>query len=240
MTVAMRMQTAISSLCLLCIGASWPSMAQEKIFSLSVKANFTTASQLFPNPDSPDEVERAQFVSIQNFFGYSIELKYHLPESNLALGLSADYIRATTSESLGSSPSLSIPVEDGYRVIPIELTAYFFIPVSGPTFGIYMGGGGGAYLGDRIYSIGNVEAGTTQHGHGFGIHVLGGVTYRLNEWFSLSGEMKFRDLQFTTTNAFSVPRIIYSNTAVSVSQVPFDSNVHTDGIVFQLGAAVSF
>lgn len=224
----------------LCIGMSLPSVAQERGFSLSVKTNFTTGSQLFPNPKSANEIERAQFVPIADFFGYSVELKYQIPETYISLGLSADYIRTTKPQSIVISPSQSIPAEDGYRVIPIELTLYFQIPVSGPTFGIYMGGGAGAYLGNRIYSIAGVEAATTEHGHGYGIHVLGGLSYRFTEWFSLSGEMKFRDLQFTSSNAFPVPRIIYNKTAINVSQRPFDSEVHTDGIVFQLGVTASF
>jgi hypothetical protein len=122
----------------------------------------------------------------------------------------------------------------------VEATAYFLIPVSGPIFGVYMGGGVGLYTGRRIYSIAGVDAGTTDYGQGFGIHVLGGFSFQFNNWFSLNAEMKFRDLQFNTTNAFSVSRIRYQSATVNVSQTPFESQVHTDGIVFQLGAAISF
>ena len=233
-------RAAILSLCLLWVGVSSPSAAQEKLFSLSIRTNYTTGSQLFPNPNSTNEVERGQFLPIANFFGYSFELKYQLPETNVALGVSADYIHTTKPQAITISPSRSIPVEDGYQVIPVELTMYFLIPVSGPTFGIYMGGGAGIYLGHRIYSMGGVEAASTTQGHGFGIHVLGGVSYHFTEWFSMNGEMKFRDLQFSSSNAFPAPRIIYDNTVINVSQTPFDSQVHTDGIVFQLGATLGF
>ena len=224
----------------LCVVLSASSHAQDRVFTISAKVNYTTGSRLFPNPNSPNPIERGEYVPIENFFGYGIDLKYLFPESNLALGFSAEYIRVVKPQEIRLSPSRSIPAEDGYRVIPLELTAYFFIPISGPTFRVFMGGGGGAYIGRRFYRIADVEAGSVAEGHGFGIHVLGGVAYQFNDWFSLTGEMKFRDVQFTSTNAFPVPRVVYNGIVVNVQQSPFESSVRTDGIVFQLGAAVSF
>ena len=211
--------------------------AEDLNFSVGFKGNFTTGSQLFPNPNSPDEFKRAQFFPIEDFFGYGIEFQYQIPETNLAVGLSADYIRATTTRSAGSSV---VPVKDGYRVIPVELTGYFKIPVSGPTFGVYMGGGAGVYFGRRIYEIASAEAQTTDVGHGFGIHVLGGVKYRVTDWFGLNLEMKFRDLQFKTASHFTTSSITYQGTTVLLPQGSLASRVHTDGVIFQLGTMFSF
>jgi hypothetical protein len=217
-----------------------PVQAEKNAFSLIVRGNFTTGSQLYTNPNSPNESERADFFPLQNFLGYGIELRYAFPELNVALGLSADYIRAIKSNPILVSGSRSIPSDDGYEAIPLELTGYFLIPVSGPALGIYMGGGAGVYFGHRTYSIAGTQAETVDQGHGAGIHVLGGLSYRFADWFSLNAEMKFRDLQFTTSNAFSVSQVVYNNTVIRVSQNSFESRVNTDGIVFQLGAAVSF
>jgi hypothetical protein len=215
-------------------------VAQEKNLTIAFKANLTTASRVFTDPNSSDAFRRGQFFSLEDFFGYGIEIRYLLPETNLAFGISSDYIRTTTTQSLRLSTSRAIPVEDGYRVIPIELTGYFLIPLSGQTFGVFMGGGVGGYFGRRLYKLGNTEAPTTDLGRGFGIHVLGGLSYRFTDWFSLTAEMKFRDLQFQTTNQFSTPVVNYNGTIISVNRTPFDSRVHTDGIVFQLGTAFSF
>ena len=228
----------IASSLMLLLGLPSIAPAQEHPFSFSIKGNLTTGSQLFPNPDSPDDFQRAEYFSIEDFFGYGMELKYQIPETNLAIGFSTDYIRTATFQSIVRESV--IPVKDGYRVIPIELTGYFIIPVSGPTLGIYMGGGGGAYFGRRIYQIAGAEAQTTDQGHGFGIHVLGGISYRFTEWFSLCGEMKFRDLQFKTSNQFSQKQVLYHGSVVSLPQDPFAARVHTDGVIFQLGASVSF
>lgn len=211
-------------------------VAQERAWSIALKGNYTTGSQLFPRSNSSSSIERALYFPIEDIPGFGIEIQYRIPHTSLALGISADYIRRTVMQRLAGS----VPVEDGYRVIPLEFTGYFLIPLSGPTFGVYMGGGGGVYFGRRIYKIAGVEAVPVNQGRGFGIHVLGGVSYRLSEWFSLSGEMKFRDAQFESVNAFNVSQIIHEGSVVTVSRELRYSRIHTDGMVFQLGAAFSF
>jgi len=214
--------------------------AEDKPFSVSLKGNFTTASQLFPQPNSPDEVQRAQFFSLRDIWGVSVELRYRIPETDLAVALSADYLRTTRTSSIRLSENRQVPVEDGYRVVPVEVTGYFLIPLSSDPFGVYMGGGAGAYFGRRLYSIGGIEAPTVDRTIGFGIHVLSGVSYRFTERISVVAEMKFRDLQFTSVNRFDIPTIQYGTIVLPVSTEPFDSRVHTDGIIFQLGVVVAF
>ncbi|MBI5470914.1 MAG: hypothetical protein HY961_01070 [Ignavibacteriae bacterium] len=212
--------------------------AEEKRFALVLKGSLTTGSQLFPKPTSASEIERAQFFSMKDILGYGAELRYRFPESNLAVGISADYIRATEARSFRVS-GVEIPIDDGYRVIPIELTGYFLIPISGETFGVYIGGGAGMYLGRRIYRVADVEAPSTDQGRGFGIHVLSGLSYRFTEMFSLTAELKFRDLQFNSVNHFSSTQIRYRSTVINLSD-PGESRVHTDGMIIQLGAVIEF
>ena len=212
--------------------------AQDKNFVIVVRGSLTTASRLFPNANSTDAIERAGFFPLENSPGAGIELRYSIPQTNLSFGCSVEYVRARVDQTLQAQ--IPIPIEDGYRAIPLELTGYFLIPVSGPTFGLYMGGGFGAYFGKRLYRIGDVEVLPLDTGTGFGIHVLGGVRYRFAEWFALEAEMKFRDVQFETTDAFPVPQIVYRGTVIGVNRNPMHSRVHTDGMVFQIGTAFSF
>jgi hypothetical protein len=212
------------------------SAAAERPFTITLKGTLTTSSQLFPNPDSPDPLERAEFVPLENQFGMGLEVRYAFPETRLAASLSAEYLEASSS---GMTESL-IPFTDGYRVIPVELTAFFLIPISGPSLDVYMGGGIGAYIGERTYSLAGVDAPAVEHRTGVGIHVLGGVTVRLNEMFGVTGEMKFRDLQFDAANEFPVSRIYHDGRVIEVSTDAFSSQVHTDGVIFQLGLAVAF
>jgi hypothetical protein len=124
--------------------------------------------------------------------------------------------------------------------VPIDLTAFFIIPISGPSIQVFMGGGAGAYVGERIYSLAGVEAAPVDARTGFGIHVLGGASYRLSELLAITGEMKFRDLQFDATNAFTTPRIVHEGRVIEVSTEPFHSTIQTDGIVLHLGVSFSF
>lgn len=216
------------------------SPAQEKNFTLQVRGNLTTRTELFLNPNAADPLARSQSVELTNFYGSGIELKYQFPGWNLAVALSADYIRASQSRPLRVSFRTEVPGEDGYEAIPVELTGYFIIPASGPTVRIFMGGGCGAYFGRRHYSIAGVDAPVTDSRPGLGIHVLGGVSYYFMNSLSLTAEMKFRDLQFRSTNAFEVSSIPYQNFFINVSKTPFESTVQTDGVVFQLGLGLSF
>jgi hypothetical protein len=213
---------------------------QEESFTVLLKRNFTTRTELFTHPNSPDPQERAESLELVDFAGTGLELKYQLSSLNLAFSLSVDYLRVTESSPIRVLNEVEIPAEDGYEAIPVELTGYFIIPASSQKVKIFIGGGVGMYFGRRHYSIANVEAPTTESQPGFGIHVLGGVSYYFTSRLSVTGEMKFRDLQFHSTNAFAEARIPYQNSYIDVGSAPFESRVQTDGIVFQIGIGLSF
>jgi hypothetical protein len=218
------------------LGAA-PLRAGDGPFSILVKGNLTTSSLIYVTPDAVDPVARGNTFDLTGTFGYGAEVRFRIPETSLALGLSADYIR---SRGTGSLNGTTIPIEDGYTAIPVELTGYFIIPLSGEFFGVYMGGGAGMYFGNRTYSLGGVEATTVENNPGFAIHVLGGMSYRFLNSFHGIFEMKFRDLQFESVNAFTTRVIRYQDTVINVSTQPFKSRVETDGIIFQLGIAYTF
>jgi hypothetical protein len=227
-------------LCALLLAASARSDAGDHRFTVLLKGNLTTSSQLFLNPDAADIIAQTQSLALTDFFGIGAEVKYRLPETNIALGISADYIRARATSSILAFPRRSIPTEDGYTVIPVEFTGYFIIPFSGETFGVYMGGGGGFYFGYRRYRLGDTEAPVVSKKPGFGIHVLGGVSVRFWGPLEADFEMKFRDLQFESENAFPSSPVRYNGTVINVSTKPFKSRTQTDGIVFQLALAFNF
>jgi hypothetical protein len=165
-----------------------------------------------------------------------VEIKYRFPETRLAASISAEYIEASAAGIVSGQ----FPSTDGYRVIPVELAAFFIIPISGPLIDVYMGGGIGAYIGERIYSIAGVEAVPSASRTGVGIHILGGMMVRVTEILGITGEMKFRDLQFEAANTFPVSRITHGTGVLNVSTESFSSQVHTDGVIFQLGIALLF
>jgi opacity protein-like surface antigen len=225
--------------CLAGVVTSFRATAQEQNLSVGMRGSLTTSSRIFTNPNAPDQFQRNEYFGIEDFYGYGVEVRYRLPESNIAFSLSADFIKKTTDRPpVQISTSRSIPMKDGYRVVPVELTGYFIIPVSTRAFGVYMGGGVGMYFGSRLFSIGDSEAPTVESGHGAGIHVLGGVSYQFTPWLSLNGEMKFRDLQFSTVNQFPTSTIQYNGTTITVGR--YDAQVHTEGVIFQLATMFHF
>lgn len=218
-------------------------LVQERPFTLILKGNLTTSSQISPNPAAADPLLLAQpdagRFTLDSFFGYGVEIRYRIPESNVAIGLSSDYIRTSVDRPFLPVNGTAIPSHDAFTMIPIEATGYFIIPASTRVFSIFMGGGAGLYFGNHTFSVGNTTANAISMKPGFGIHVLGGVGFRFNDWFSLLAEMKFRDLQLESVNAFSGKRINYQGMIVTVPQ-QLDENIHADGMVFQLGAAFDF
>jgi len=217
-----------------------PATAQELPWAFILKGNLTTSSQIYFNPNAPDPIDRSAFNDVTDFFGFGAELKYQIPETYLAISISADRVRARAEHPLLDPPGPYIPVADGYDATSVELSGYFIIPASGTTFGIFMGGGLGVYFGHRFLSWGGAEAQLVDSKAGFGIHVLTGVSIRFARIFSLIGEMKFRDLQFQSSNRFSAASIDYQGTEVRLPGETLESNVHTDGITFQVGVAFNF
>jgi opacity protein-like surface antigen len=198
--------------------------AQERLFP-SLRRSQSDRRRLFLNPKAAIR-SHAQSVSFTDFFGYGGEVVYHIPGTTLSVGLSADYITSSDTRTITATAQRIVPVEDGYRVLPVEVTGYFRIPITEGRFGVFMGGGLGVYFGERDYSVAGVASATTATRAGFGIHVLGGVQYQFTDWFTLSAEMKFRDAQFEATNAFAVPTVRYGDILVTLPQKPFESSIH--------------
>ena len=214
-----------------------PLRAGDGPFSIILRGNLTTSSLIYVTPDAADPVAQGNTFDLTGTFGYGAEIRFRIPESSIALGLSTDYIKSSGTDVLGGT---GIPVTDGYTAVPVEFTGYFIIPLSTEYFGVYMGGGAGMYFGTRNYSIAGIQAVTVQNTPGFAIHVLGGVSYRFMNSLQGMFEMKFRDLQFQSVNQFKEQSIRWQGTVINVSTQPFNSRVETDGIVFQIGIAYTF
>ena len=233
------MASKIGLFVLLWISVLGSAAAQQLPWTIIANGTLTTSSQIYLFPDATDPVARSVYTDLTSFFGYGMEIRYHFPDTHVAVGVSADYSRATSQQPLSSSIPVDIPVADGYRALTIEGTGYFLIPFSGSGFGVFMGGGIGGYFGKRTYTLGDTEAPLVGWTPGFGIHVLAGVSVHFTERLSVLGEMKFRDLQFSSTNQFRSSPVIYQGTQIRVDRTPFNSNVHTDGITFQIGLGFS-
>lgn len=232
-----------ATVALLC-AAPPPALAQseDQPLGLLVTGLLTTGGEVLPDPSSPGALLRQKPPAFGTGFGVGAEVRYRFPMTSVAIGLSLDHSTASVSTmTRGSSASRyqSYPLEDGYRAYAAEVTGYFFIPVGGPSFSLCMGGGVGGYWGERVYRLADVEAKATGSRPGFGIHVLGGASYMVLPHTSVVFTMKFRDVQFESTNAFAVSRIPYGSSGIAIGTTPFSARVEANTVLFSLGLLFS-
>ena len=108
-----------------------PAFSQFNEHNLGISANvvYTTSAEIFLNPNSSDPVVRNQSYTLEDIFSPSIDIRYRLSEYFI-LGLNIEYINksaeAPNLTAFIGSQLVVFDVEDGFRVIPVELTAHYF------------------------------------------------------------------------------------------------------------------
>jgi hypothetical protein len=225
-------------LLVLMVVATFSASAQDHPFTVAVGGSLSTSSELFPHTDNSDETIRNQFLPLDDLFGVSLDIRRQFDAIGIQMGLSVEYVSKTESSTLPISSARSVPVADGFTVVPIELTGYFTIPIGNEMFRVYMGGGGGVYVGTRTYTIATANALTVSRTAQAGIHVLGGFEYACSPMLVIRSEIKFRDVQFETVNQFEQLYVPYRGTIVTLDQQPLASRVSINGMV--LGLALGF
>jgi len=202
--------------------------------SVSVFGTLTTSSRLFPNPNARDDFTRGGFTPLNTAFSLGADIRGDVPFLGIRVGISSEYISRRVTGSVPNTRG-TIPVEDGYSVLPLELTGYFRIPVGGESVNFYMGGGGGVYFGERRYRYAGVEPVTLQRDLNFGIHVQSGLEIGLGEQIALRTELKFRNIQIETSQRFTTPSTVYAGTTVPLPQETLHSRVQVDGMNLVVG-----
>jgi len=212
-------------------------------YSVALKGTYTSSSKLYPTPEATREDLQSLSIEYNDLIGFGLEVRRQLGSESIEVGVGVEFL--TTSKSgwgtgPSGTPAVQLPIEDGYRFLPIELTGYAVLPFSSETVKFYIGGGGGLYYGDRVYRVVNRTAQTVESHSAFGIHVLTGVDYFIDRFLSFRGEMKFRDPQFDITSMFTDPQVEYNGRTYRLSQQPFTSRVNLDGLVLTLGIVLNF
>lgn len=212
-------------------------------FSISAGTNYTTSAKLYLNPNSTDLLLRNQYSLIEGIISYSLDIRYRLSQE-LIIGIGSEYLAAkgavkNISVSAPGGTQL-VEVNDGFRMIPIEITAYYLMPFSSEKFKFYMYGGAGYYFGNHIREIGDAEFENLNFSTTPGLHVGFGTDYMILENLSVRGEMKFREPEFDLTTKYSNSEINLPNQTIKVLTDKFDSKVNIDGITFSLSMAFHF
>ena len=228
----------------LCAALATQAFAQaegEHPTSVSVFGTFTTSSKLFRNPDAADELLRDEFLPIDGIVSAGIDVRRMIEPLRLEFGLSVEYLaRQDASTLVPPGSSKPVPVADGYRVVPVELSAWFPIPIGNESFRVMMGGGGGMYIGTRRYEVAGAEAATVDRTIGYGIHIASSLEISITPLVLVRTDVKFRDIQFQTVNAFTSGSTLFEGRAVTLDTTPFSSRVNIDGMTLDVGLAFRF
>ena len=212
-------------------------------FSLGVYGFYTTSASIFLNPNASDIVLRNSSFDIEDIFNPGVDIRFRVSEP-LILGLSVEYMNITETVLnlnvfLGGS-IVTIEVEDGFKLIPIEFTAYYLLPFSTEGFKFLMGGGLGYYNGEFIRKVGEAEVISVQEENAIGIHVSVSMDYIPINNVAVRFQMKFRDPQFTVTSHYSRTEVEYEGNVIILPEESFETKINVDGITFMLGAAFQF
>jgi len=212
-------------------------------FSLGVYGFYTTSASIFLNPNASDIVLRNSSFDIEDIFNPGADIRFRVSEP-VILGLSVEYMNITETVPnlnvfLGGS-IVTIEVEDGFKLIPIEFTAYYLLPFSTEGFKFLMGGGLGYYNGEFIRKVGEAEVTSVQEENAIGIHVSVSMDYIPINNVAVRFQMKFRDPQFTVTSHYSRTEVEYEGNVIILPEESFETKINVDGITFMLGAAFQF
>jgi hypothetical protein len=211
-------------------------------FSVSLNGVYTTTAQIFLYPNSSDAVLRNNSIEITHLLNPSFDIRYRMTD-DLIIGLSTEYMKKTTTDRItafSNNSTVSIPVNDGFELIPVELTVYYLLPFSTENFKFLMGGGGAYYYGSQIRKISDVEGVTTGRDFAYGIHVVASMDYLPLPFLSVRLEMKFRDPQFNLSNTYTKNPFNYNGQTITLPQNKFDTRINVDGISFILGTVFHF
>ena len=212
-------------------------------FSFGINTLYTTTSKVFLFPNSSDEILRNTSNDIDNIFDYGAELRYRFSK-DIIFGLNVEYMRATQSGTnitgFTGNSTVSIKAEDGFEVIPVELSIYYVLPFSTEHFKFLMGGGGAVYFGNHIRKIGTVEVNNISRDFAYGIQVSVSMEYLIMSHLSIQAGLKFRDPEFRVTSQYTSKSVSVGGKIITFPQDRFNSRINVDGITFMLGVYYNF
>ncbi len=212
-------------------------------FAVAVNAVYTTTARIYLHPYSSDEILRNASFNMEGIVNPSINIRYRLTD-DLILGFNTEIMEKTDAGKnltvFIDNSTETISVNDGFRLIPLELSAYYLLPFSTDKFKFMMGGGGAVYFGSRIRNFGDASVTTEHRKFAYGIQVAVTMDYLISRIVAVRTEMKFRDPQFIVTSKYNEKEVRYNGKIITLAQNTFDSKINVDGVTFIVGLAFNF
>jgi hypothetical protein len=212
-------------------------------FSVGINGVYTTTARVYLNPNSSDVTLRNQYFLLEDILNPALEIRYRLTDP-LIIGVNIEKMKKTkigpNLRVFFGSTTREIDIEDGFNMIPVELTLYYLLPFSTEKFKFLMGGGGGYYFGGHIRKFGDAEIENVERKAAYGIHVSISMEYLVRQNIVIHTEMKFRDPQFSLKSRYTKDSVNYQGVTIQLPQELFDSKINVDGVTFVIGAAINF
>lgn len=212
-------------------------------FSISSSLVYTTTAEIYLNPNSIDPIVRNRSFQVNDVLNPSLDFRYRISEP-LIIGLCAEYMsaeqRGRNLVVFEGNNEITLETEDGFRLIPIEISLYYLMPFSTNDFKFLMGGGAGVYFGNFTRTFGDTDVSTINSENSFGMHVSVSMEYLVYRNFGLKLEMKFRDPEFKNKNKYDKNVVNYEDRQITILRDTFDTKVNVDGVTFLLGATFNF
>ncbi|HWP81676.1 MAG TPA: hypothetical protein VNN76_03370 [Bacteroidota bacterium] len=225
-----------------CVGERTLAQWETLKLSLVLRGSYTTTSKVFYNPDSPSPTLRAQHLPLEDIYGYGFELRIQRPEDSYFLAITVDFLSKSLNQDQFialTNPPRFLPVMEGIRSIPVELSLRTYVPLGSENFHLFMGGGIGMYFAERVLRVVDADAKPQRSSVGYGIHVESGLEYQLHPAVRINLEMRFRDPEIRTVNRFDRETTVHEGSIVLLPKGDIATKVNLDGLNFGLGVILS-
>lgn len=227
------------------LASAGPAFAQEGswAFGIGIRGTLTTSTKLFYSPDAPSEQLRSQYETLQGIPGAALELRARPPGSSLFLALSVEYQRKTSEQEklvAVTTPPITLPVVDGYWMVPLEASINVDVPVGSQQFYLTMGAGVGMYYAERVLEVAGIAAEAVDVKPAFGIHIRTSAEYKVTPKITAILELRFRNPQVSTSNKFQTQGGSFGGQLIGFPREEVSGRLDVDGMVVGLGVAFGF
>jgi opacity protein-like surface antigen len=208
---------------------------------LLAKGSFTTNTRIFYDSNDPQAYAGITNVSLN--YGIGAELRVRTFWERWVLGIAVEKISGSVETSayyLYPAGSLMVPRKDGYEMVPIEISAYYTVPISSNSFDFYLGGGFGYYTGKRNYSVASTASRSTDMNSALGLQVSTGVRWLFTPFLAVDMHLRFRDPQINAVNIFDQKSTSVRGVPVPLAQGPMYTQINLNGINYSAGLAIVF
>ncbi len=214
--------------------------AQPTTFPFVLRATTTTGAKVFQNPTSPSSEIRNMSESMDGWYGAAVEILIPLSHE-LSITASVEWLRSLDEGNrpiaLGGSLQ-TLPVRDGYDIVPVEIGVAAGIPISEGTYRLLMSGGLGVTFASRIQEIAGVKARNEGLPAALGIFV--GVAFEVRMWPGLYGHLstRFRDPETNVTTRFTQAGTVFDGRTLLLPTEPSTTRINLDGLSLSAGIMV--